>query len=329
MREALFGLCDRQLVASEGGTQLNTPTTISTSAAVELAHAMVSSLASSLGVRALLIKGPVASMFGLRAPRVSADVDVLVEQRDVEALCQVLIERGWHPPVQREVPLVLDRHSMTLVHDRWPCAIDVHWEFPGMLCGSTEAFDALWETRTAVVLANRSVLVPSRAGMALFVALHAWRRPSDPRSRVELPGLVEVVRRDFTRAERAELLSLATLARSRWILGEFLRDCMQAPLIDDASLDEKRAWEFNQATGADKTTLLWQGEAATALKNRQWKRLWRIVWVRREDVPRSLVSQLPTRREHWRYQVERWMRGARAIAQCGKGEPPRGVRRLH
>ena len=43
----------------------------------QLAHAIVAHALSSHGIRALFVKGPVATSQGLRSDRISNDVDVL------------------------------------------------------------------------------------------------------------------------------------------------------------------------------------------------------------------------------------------------------------
>src|SRR5690606_10193028 len=98
-------------------------TTLTHAIAVDLAHALVARVAAEVAARALLIEGQIASRVGLRPPRVSADVDVLVETSKLEDLRRALMARGWHPPVERAVPRVLEPHSVTLVHDEWPCAV--------------------------------------------------------------------------------------------------------------------------------------------------------------------------------------------------------------
>ncbi|MDQ0613785.1 hypothetical protein QF046_001426 [Microbacterium sp. W4I4] len=285
--------------------------TMSQSEGVDLAHALVARMALGIGARALLIKGPIAAIQELRPARVSADVDVLVEPSSVDGLCAALTSRGWHPPITREVPRILDPHSTTLVHDEWPCAIDVHRSFPGLLAPPDICFDALWAVREQYEIARQPVFAPSRSGMMLIVALHALRSPAEPRNRRELPGIRDALTNTFSEPELAQVLDVASACRSRWILNDLLRGIPGVEMIDDASPEEKRLWRLTQLDTADKSAFLWRSETVRALRTGQLSRLWRALWVRRADVPRSLVSRLPSRREHWDYQLERWKRGMR------------------
>lgn len=277
-------------------------------AAVELAHPLVAHAAALSRTRALVIKGPVSALYGLRPERLSADVDVLVERAGLDDLCAMLMERGWHAPVQRDVPRVLVEHSRTFIHDEWPCAIDVHHYFPGFFADPDEAFEALWASRRTVTLAHRPVVVPGRPGMAVLMALHAMRTPAESLNDAELTHLRSVIRNDFTEAERKELLSIATVGRARWVLRDLDSD-LGVPPADDASPAEKRVWRQTQLDSTEKSALLWSQELKQALRSFQIHRVWRMTWVRRADVPRSFVDELPTRAEHWRYQWQRWKRG--------------------
>ena len=316
MSERSFGPSSPER-ANGSGPSGQTPS-LSQSAGVELGHALAARIASDINARALMIKGPVASMQGLRPPRISADIDVLVEPRSVHKLCAALSARGWHAPVTREVPRVLDLHSITLVHDEWPCAIDVHRSFPGLLAEPSDTFDALWGCRQRYEIAGQPVTVPSRAGMALILALHALRSPGEPRSSAEIARLTTTIREHFSSQELVQFLELASVCRSRWIIKDMLRGMPGVDSTDDATSEEKRQWRLNQLDAPDKSAFLWRTEAATAFSKRQLWRLWRAFWVRRADVPRPIVSQLPSRREHWNYQIARWRRGVRIFLDRGE-----------
>ncbi len=63
--------------------------------AVLLATALVDHVAASAGLPVLFIKGPAATMMGLRENHVSADVDVLVRPEDLDRIVELLGARGW------------------------------------------------------------------------------------------------------------------------------------------------------------------------------------------------------------------------------------------
>lgn len=287
--------------------------------AVALAHALVAEAAQRSGVRAVVIKGPVAATYGLRRDRVSADVDVLVEPQGVAILKDELVRRGWHPPVERSVPRVLEQHSITLVNDVWPCSIDVHRSFPGLFADPEVTFDVLWRGRTVVQMGHLPISAPSRAGMAVILALHSLRSPTEVRSRTELPWLSAVIASEFTDEERGELVRLVCAGRAQWVMRDVVSAVTGREADDDATPEEKQSWELNQLAPQDKSAFLWRREASVAIHGGQLLRLWRAVWIRRADVPRSIVSELPSRREHWRYQVERWGRGLRALFDSRAG----------
>ncbi len=62
---------------------------------VPLAHTLVDRVARDQGIRALLIKGPILAIQGLREPRQSGDVDVLCEPARVRDLTDALGDLGW------------------------------------------------------------------------------------------------------------------------------------------------------------------------------------------------------------------------------------------
>ena len=128
--------------------------------AVPLAHALIARLADDLGLRALAIKGPAVALQGLREPRTSADVDVLVHPRDLEPLVEGVVALGWRRQVAGTYASIMPPHSVNLLSDRWPIGIDVHHYYPGFLAdagdglrrpvGSTRAGHPCGGARTGV-----------------------------------------------------------------------------------------------------------------------------------------------------------------------------------
>lgn len=143
--------------------------------AVPLAAALVSSAGARIGVRTLVIKGPTLAEHGLREPRDSNDVDVLVEPDGVEALARALSKYAWTERAvafagQSDAP-----HALTLFHREWPCDLDLHRFFPGFLADPSEVFDALWETRSRMKLGHIECAVPSVVASALIYQLSLLR----------------------------------------------------------------------------------------------------------------------------------------------------------
>lgn len=200
-----------------------TETQLSVPEAVLLGHAMVQRVAVTLGVRAFFIKGPASVSQGLRLPRTSGDVDVLVRPEQLEAMLEGLRKRGWRErPVDPDSKM-FPKHSVTVGHPDWPCCIDVHFRFPGMEAAPEDTFDLMWSHTEDLELAGQTVRVPSKALGILVLALHALRSPHLPACRQELDFLSGLTRR-HSHAAAVLSVSAATcsLAATRPFLANLL-----------------------------------------------------------------------------------------------------------
>lgn len=170
---------------------------LATRDAVDLASAWLCHRARSAGIRALLVKGPIAAELGLRRERVSADADVLVEPGRAREFVALLEPFGWRERPVGSVPHIVEAHSMALIHDEWPIDLDVHSFWPGFLGDEGQIFDALWNTRIEPSIAGVQVAAPDTASMALVLALHSLRRPlgRDSARVDDLTALAEATRR--------------------------------------------------------------------------------------------------------------------------------------
>lgn len=149
--------------------------------AVELLNAAIHDFASHQGVRVLTIKGRALADQGLRQVRGSSDADVLVDPAEFERLWGLLQTHGWTdrdkaflvdlPPAGS----VLAPHARTLEHPEWPCHLDLHRYYPGLLKPAAEVFDTLWAARSETVMAHRACPVPNPCDHWLIAALHAER----------------------------------------------------------------------------------------------------------------------------------------------------------
>ncbi|TDX81163.1 putative nucleotidyltransferase-like protein [Rathayibacter sp. PhB151] len=152
--------------------------------AVPLLTAFVHRRAETAGLRALALKGPIADADGLRPPRASGDVDVLVPPEDAPRLVALLAGDGWTERPWPDAPTLAQKHSRSYRHPDWPVDIDVHWRWPGFLAPAAEAFESLWNRRRTVEIAGRPVATVGVADMALILALHSLRdawQITDPR----------------------------------------------------------------------------------------------------------------------------------------------------
>lgn len=162
--------------------------------AAPLVHVLCERVAQTSRTRVLAIKGPVVAMQGLRAPRTSADVDVLVHPDDLTTFVEHMRAAGWHDATETTAPRLVRAHSVNLLHDHWPVGIDVHHHFPGFLAPDAEVFDALWARRRAYVMAGARVTAADPVSMVAVVGLHLLRHDDGTSARLDdLVGRAEAV----------------------------------------------------------------------------------------------------------------------------------------
>lgn len=268
------------------------PTTLGIGDAVALAQALVDFGAEARGVRALAIKGPQLARHGLRAERASSDADVLVEPGGATAMEDFLAAAGWRRRYERpDQPHILGPHSVTLLHPRWPCDIDLHTRYPGIFADDTRAFDLLWDHRESFELAGRTVQGLDLPAAALIVGLHGARHPSSPRHRAELESVAARLRAvpgaaDAMHALGAQLRALEPLQPLTTLLGAEPLD--PAP-VDQLSAAERRQWQILRATHDSGSLGAWLVELTGA----RWRDRPRLV-LRALVVPRSELSALRT-----------------------------------
>lgn len=284
----------------------------SLSEANELAQAFLAHLGRESGIRTLAIKGLVADRYELRAPRIAADADVWIDPAHFDELCDLLVTRGWHLRVERDVPSLLGPHSVTMIRDDWPNDLDVHVRFPGFFADDQTVFDRLWQTHEEMELAHTSVSVPSRAASAVIAALHAVRYSKSARHSGEFQRVAELLEEDFSDAERSEFIDVARVGRAQWVLRE-LFERISAPYAIDADVRQRHLWQTNRATIEDGAAVSWLNELRGASLLRKPRVLVRAMWISRADIPRNDPSRMPTVREAWSHRMLRWRRGAAAL----------------
>lgn len=281
--------------------------------AVQLAHATVAHVAAGVGIRVLSIKGPFAAHYGLREPRVSVDADILVEPGKAQMLHDALARFGWHKRAGRMPPTFFGLHSITMINDSWPCDIDLHHFFPGFFASPEDVFERLWTGRDVHSASRGQVITPSRAGMAVIVALHAARAPYLEKSQRDWKCVGEAMSHTFSQAELHEFRSIAEVGRALWVLRELLADVDMPVGEADVTSAEVERWSKNQIPVAEKSAALWLGEVAGASLFQKVGVFAAALWVPRADIPRNDTDRLPTVRESLAFQRERWARGARYL----------------
>lgn len=158
------------------------------SEAVPLGTAFLQELCRSNGIPALFLKGPAATILGVRPGQPSTDIDVLVRKIDMDKTVGLLGTLGWKLRGEGWEEFY-SSHSVTLFHSQWPCDIDIHYRFPG-ISSTARAFDVLYSERQSVPLAGRDVDVPGPLGSVCFQALHALRNPWIPSQKFNFNFLV-------------------------------------------------------------------------------------------------------------------------------------------
>lgn len=142
--------------------------------AIPLVAAHAHRVADEHRIRALLLKGRPATDLGVRADRPSVDADVWVDPGRFADYLALLGRRGW-----RRKPGPPDGvgwgHAVTMIHPHWPCAIDAHRSFPGLLTDDQQSFETVWGLRQDSVVAGRVLQVPGVVPAAAITVTHAAR----------------------------------------------------------------------------------------------------------------------------------------------------------
>ncbi|CAN5591769.1 hypothetical protein BH10ACT5_BH10ACT5_21570 [soil metagenome] len=225
--------------------------------AVALATAWAASLGDAAGIRVLILKGDALAQMGLRQPRVSADVDVLIEPSRFDDYCALLTSAGW---TERELPFISSRvspHSITYVSHGWPCDIDVHSYFPGFLNDPQQVFHELWGRSQQLSFARFKVRVPDRISSILIAALHSLRDGAvSTRSASDLSELLST---DLTDAERTELSDIARRTGCDGSLEAFLSELgLDVSPTPSRALSEWRSRVASASRGAYPWIMLWR-----------------------------------------------------------------------
>ncbi|MFS0733998.1 nucleotidyltransferase family protein [Microbacterium sp. 1P10UB] len=304
-------------VRSAGGTA--TPVAeLSLAAAVELGHAWLQAAADRAGIRALLIKGPALHRHGLRPPRTSGDIDVLVDPAAFDELCEAVMSAGWRERDSTVLGRHMAKHSRTFLHDRWPCDIDVHRFYPGMLAPPEVTFDPLWSRRTLMDFAHRDCAVPDRTGSFLILALHSMRG-TDRQQRHE-QELANLLRIDLTSGEREDIAELARLTGSAQTLAPVLSSLGISPGDDASAVDPAQLRAWRERVDAHSGAYFWISAFRRASVPERWQILRAAVWPSAADLRLALPHVGTDLRSMTVARVARWGRGIRSL--------PRAVRAI-
>jgi len=274
----------------------------------ELASAWLQRLAEGLAVRSLIIKGRSLAHHGLREPRLSADIDVLVEPRRFDDFCRAIAAAGWR---ERDIGFLAGRlpsHSKTFVHADWPTDLDVHAQFPGFLSPPADVFEALWQHREQILCAHVECMTLDRVGSILVLGLHSVRSArSQVRHDRELQRLLRI---QLNQTDRSAITDLARRTGCVRTLGPVL---FQLGVHADPGPHEYAPgaledWRRRTALSRGRLVFWW-----SILREARWPEkpvvIRRAVWPSRDDLLRSRPDVVDTAYGRLRGRVGRLARG--------------------
>ncbi|WEO78037.1 nucleotidyltransferase family protein [Cryobacterium sp. SO2] len=261
---------------------------------IELLHALVSRVATDAGVRVLLIKGPTLARQGLRAERVSADVDVLVDPGGLPALVGGLRALGWH----QRAGAADSPHSVTLVHDQWRGDLDLHRYIPGLVRDPADSFEVLWDRRTQQVFAGHSVVVPDPLCHAVLLALHSLRNIGDPARDTELTNAVQAL----ARADQDEVTAIVRGLGAGYALRGTLSSAGIQVEPSDENSRQAKAWRVRMSPAYG--TYIWLMHIREVPWRQKPGAVLRAVWLPTAEIRRNEpdlpAGALPILRARWR-----------------------------
>lgn len=285
--------------------------------AMELLYVLTADVARRTGSRALAIKGSVLGQQGLRAPRVSADIDVLLHPDDMEAFATGMEAAGWRRAPETRTAKFLEFHSVNLLNDHWPMGIDAHTYFPGFLAPHADVFDTLWERRSALMAAGRQVPCTDVVGSAAVAALHHLRAPGKESNQQALTALVQRTEDVLDPPARAELVSLAQRTAAARTLRPFLeRLGLEAQPTHPAEETEYDRW--HTATTTD-PHLAWWAELRRTPLRKQPALIWHALMLDPDELRAYHGDQTETT-PVWRLRTQRWQRVLKRLPSIAAGE---------
>lgn len=278
--------------------------------AMELLYVLTADVAQRRGARTLAIKGSVLAEHGLRAPRVSADIDVLVHPDDVARFVEGMEAAGWRRAPESRIPRFLEHHSVNLLNDHWPMGIDAHVYFPGFLADRADVFEELWERRTTLPCAGRDVPCTDLGGSAAIAALHHLRAPALPANVTAFEALVERAEQVFDEQSRTELATLAERTGSVRTLQPFL-DRIEVRATPQHPAEESGFGDWERATTTHAHLAWWPALRSRPL--REWPGfVWHAVMLDDDELRAYHGDQTETT-PLWRLRVRRWRRVVRRL----------------
>ncbi len=279
--------------------------------AVPLAHALVARVARDSDVRVLFIKGPAAVVQGLRSPRMSVDVDALVDPARLRVLREGLALLGWVDENPYSTPTAAT-YSRTHRHPSWPCEVDLHTTFPGLYAPEQDVFDRLWSRRGSTEIAGRTLPCPDRGAHSLVLALNCLRDPHSLAKVEQLDDLVTRVSGSFGPTDLRDLGELARELGASDTAAPFL-DALGAPNpgLGSTPPGDLHAWRLRTQPAWRVATWV-EGFGQQPLRSRP-RYLWNALFLSEGEFRHANPSLGRDRRSLLRARVRRVRRGVRAL----------------
>lgn len=143
--------------------------------AVPLGTVLLQRLLDDAGIRSLVIKGPAFVELGVRRPKHSNDIDLLIHPDDRERVAGLLEVARWQS-ISHWFPPALDDviYSVTYAHPSFPASVDVHHYYSGVFARA-DAFESMWAQRVSVDMAHAQVVTMPSAHALIFEALNKFK----------------------------------------------------------------------------------------------------------------------------------------------------------
>ena len=248
--------------------------------AVPLGTVWLQRLLTDAGVRSLVIKGPAFVELGVRTPKRSNDIDLLVAPEDRGRVAGLLEDAGWQS-ISHWFPPALDDviYSVTYAHPSFPASVDVHHYYSGVFARA-DGFEALWSQRVGVAMAHSQVVTMPSAHALIFEALNKFKAAGVDQWDATARAVVDAAQwRDLEQVRRAAEELGATESASALI----------------AALGGPRA------THTSPKFRRWAKEAGR-FRSRIY--FWRIVTRSPQSVPRVMWQQINLPEKHARWWAE-------------------------
>lgn len=295
--------------------------------AIELAYAMAHRAGENIGVRVLAIKGLVGVWHKLREPRVPSDIDVLVHPDDFEPFRKELERVGWRSRMGEFTDFWGEHHSVTMLHDEWPCDIDVHRWYPGFLEEPATAFEEVWSRSIPIPFGGRCVPAGGQASSILVMALHSLRsNPDDSRHGEELLRLRSLANQ-IGKSDRDVIRRLAAITGADVALGGALQDLGVPTVAENAETDRAALYEWKMQMRGHSTGMRRWLRYAFRGSPTHWARQLAFAFWPPANLMRTWYCLPPGNRAVRRARLSRWWRALMALPAVLTGNPNLARRR--